>query len=124
MDVGGEWSDPDSPVTVMKGLRASSGGWGEDNDHLLVHKLCEVVVVRWSGAPVELGCFSEMHGHRTTTATWFDRDWLRLLWAIQCGRIDTDVDILKAVERIQGVDTCISMTRLRRLAHVFDWDSG
>lgn len=47
------------------------------NDGLQGHPDCDLVVVRHSGAPVEIGCPPNLW-HPTSTH-WVDMDWLRLL---------------------------------------------
>ncbi|MFF6829611.1 hypothetical protein [Streptomyces longwoodensis] len=78
------------------------------------HPGCDLVIGRWSGALVEVGCPASSDQPATLSChhgntIWADKTWLLLLAAAYQS---TDPDVQQAIE---GRHHCMSWERLRRL---------
>lgn len=67
-----EWSNPGDAEDAIKNREA--------HDWLTLHLACDLVIGRWSGGIVELGCPPGSHqGAYHARVEWIEVSWLRLL---------------------------------------------
>lgn len=105
-----EWSSPNDAIAAAADPRSC--------DAVADHADCDLLVGRWSGSLVEIGCpprdISTVRcGHRREA--WIDVEWLRLLAAA----LDSeDPALQKAVEGVVRPYRCWTRQRIQRLRSV------